>query len=187
MNAEILKGMLEKRSGHAITCAADCEWLALDFYARLGETIGVNTLKRLLAFLDYDGKTFRQSTLNIVARYLGFKEWDEVERASRDCVSAFGYNPELVDASEIAPGDKVMVAYKPDRELTFLCLDNETFSVSESVNSKLCVGDVAKIRQFVIVYPLLVIDVVRNGKSLGEYTAAKVGGLTSIGLMKAKG
>lgn len=37
--------MLEKHSGHPITSAADCEWLALDFNSRSGETISVNTLK----------------------------------------------------------------------------------------------------------------------------------------------
>lgn len=48
MEKGTLRGMLEKRSGHHITSAADCEWLALDLKAKLGEAVSVRTLKRYI-------------------------------------------------------------------------------------------------------------------------------------------
>lgn len=175
-----IKQLLEKRSGHRINSAADCEWLALDFKTRCGESIGVNTLKRLLGFLDYDGKTFRMSTLDIVARYLGLKNWAEAEEVMKDTASDFGYNPDVLNVEDLCPDDMVTITYKPDRKVTFKYVGGEKFVVTDSINSKLQNGDVAIIRQFVLGYPLLVIDVIRNDVSLGEYTAAKIGGLTSI-------
>lgn len=180
MSIESLIQMLERRSGHGITSASDCEWLALDFRSRAGETIGVNTLKRLLGFLDYDGKAFRTSTLDIVARYLGLKNWAEAEEAMKNNASDFGYNPDALNAEDLCPDDTVTITYKPDRKVTFKYLGGERFVVTGSINSKLQNGDVAIIRQFVLGYPLLVADVIRNNASLGEYTAAKIGGLTSI-------
>ena len=187
MDTETLKEMLEKRSGHMLTSAADCEWLALDFKTRCDRAISVNTLKRILGFLDYDGKSFRQSTLDTIAAYLGFRDWQEAEQATKDKVSAFGHNPAVLDAGELKRGDVVSVTYAPDREIAFEYQGDERFTVAKSVNSKLCAGDVAVIRQFVLGYPLLVMEVIRDGRSLGAYTAGKVGGLASIDCRQAEG
>lgn len=180
MNTKILREMLENRSGHAITSAADCEWLSLDFTTRCGKSVSVNTLKRLLGFLAYDGKSFRQSTLDTIAAYLGFRDWKEAESAAKNKVSAFGHNPAILDVDQLAKGDVVSVTYAPDRQIVFEYLSDGKFVVSKSLNSKLCVGDVAQIRQFVLGYPLLVVETLREGRSLGAYTAAKIGGLTTI-------
>ena len=180
MNTKILIEMLEKRSGHAITSAADCEWLALDFTTRCGKGISINTLKRLLGFLAYDGKSFRQSTLDTIAAYLGFKDWNEAECASVDKASAFGHNPAILDTEKLTKGDLVTVTYAPDRQIVFEYRNDNRFVVAKSLNSKLRIGDVVAIRQFVLDYPLLVTETLREGRSLGAYTAAKIGGLTTI-------
>lgn len=109
-----------------------------------------------LGLLDYDGKSFRQSTLDTIAAYLGFRDWQEAEQATKDKVSAFGHNPAVLDAGELKRGDVVSVTYAPDREIAFEYQGDERFTVAKSVNSKLCAGDVAVIRQFVLGYPLLV-------------------------------
>lgn len=180
MNTKILIEMLEKRSGHAITSAADCEWLALDFTTRCGKGISVNTLKRLLGFLAYDGKSFRQSTLDTIAAYLGFRDWNEAESAAKDKVSAFGHNPAILDADKLTKGDLVTVTYAPDRQIVFEYRNDDRFVVAKSLNSKLHIGDIVAIRQFVLGYPLLVTETLRDSRSLGAYTAAKIGGLTTI-------
>ena len=187
MDTKILREMLEKRSGHALTSAADCEWLALDFQTRCDRAISVNTLKRLLGFLSYDGSSFRQSTLDTIAAYLGFRDWQEAERAAKDHISAFGHNPAVLDVDKLSKGDRVTVTYAPDREIAFQYLDAERFVVAKSVNSKLSAGDTVVIRQFVLGYPLLVTEVIRDGRSLGPYTAAKIGGLTTIDCQQAEG
>ena len=53
----------------------DCELLAPDIESATGEHIGVNTMKRLLGFIA-DERTPRTSTLDVIARYLGFDNWE---------------------------------------------------------------------------------------------------------------
>lgn len=180
MDTKALKQMLEKRSGHSLTSAADCEWLALDFKSRAGESIGVNTLKRLLGFREHDVARHYTSTLDTVARYLGYRSWSDVDKAIEGSSSNFGHNPEVVSTDDLSTADTVTITYNPDRKLSFTYKGNNQFVVSASENSKLSVGDIVVIHQFTLNNPLFVGDVIRNGKSLGEYTAAQLGGLRTI-------
>lgn len=180
MDTNVLKQLLEKRSGHTLTSAADCEWLALDFKSRAGESIGVNTLKRLLGFRANDVASHYASTFDTVARYLGYRSWSDVEKAIDGDSSNFGHNPEVVCSDDLSLGNKVTITYNPDRKLSFTYKGNNQFVVSTSENSKLSVGDIVIIHQFTLNNPLFVGDVVRDGKSLGEYTAAQLGGLRTI-------
>lgn len=172
--------MLEKRSRHPITSAADCEWLKLDFKTRADLSIGVNTLKRLLGFRKEDVASHHPSTLDVVANYLGYRCWKDVEEYVSGSASDFGHNPKVVNVDAMSVNKMVKVTYKPDRILLMMYVGHNTFKISETINSKLSVGDIVTIHQFALGHPLFVEEVSRNGISLGEYTAAKIGGLTSI-------
>jgi len=50
----------------------------------------------------------------------------------------------------------------------------------ESDNSKLQIADEVEIQNFVLHHPLLVLNVCRSGKSLGQFTAGRVSGISSI-------
>ena len=67
--------LLRQKSGNEIRLSRDCEFLALDVESVTGEHIGVNTMKRLLGFIA-DERTPRTSTLDVIARYLDFEDWD---------------------------------------------------------------------------------------------------------------
>ena len=67
--------LLKQKSGRDFRLSGDCEYLAFDIESVTGEHIGVNTLKRLLGFID-DEREPRISTLDVIARYLGFENWD---------------------------------------------------------------------------------------------------------------
>ena len=67
--------LLKRKSKKDFRLSGDCEYLALDIESVTGEHIGVNTLKRLLGFID-DEREPRPSTLDIIARYLDFENWD---------------------------------------------------------------------------------------------------------------
>ena len=51
------------------------------------------------------------------------------------------------------------------------------FRVQESINSKLRAGDELTATHIVQGYPLLVSDVLREGQSLGSFTAGKAQGI----------
>lgn len=181
LDVEKLKQLLGQRAGYGITSAADCERLAIDIQADAKETISANTLKRLLGILPYN-KTHRMSTLDIVARYIGYGSWRELEKSADGIPSDFGDDANAVNTDALAIGSLVEVTYAPNRRIVFRCQGEGYFVVEESENSKLAKGDEAMIRQFAIGSPLLANNVIHDGQNMGKYTAAKIGGIMSIKL-----
>ena len=57
---------------------------------------------------------------------------------------------------------------------------NNRYQIIESLNSKLQVGDEVEILNFVLHHPLLVLNVWRSGQSLGQFSAGRVSGLSSV-------
>lgn len=57
--------LLKQKSNKDFRLSGDCEYLALDIESVTGEHIGVNTLKRLLGFID-DEREPRPSTLDML-------------------------------------------------------------------------------------------------------------------------
>ena len=80
--------MLKQRSGNDLHLPSSCQQLALDIERKTGAHIGVTTLKRLLGFVADDRKTY-ESTLDIIARYLGFAHWQQLSELQGDGNSGF--------------------------------------------------------------------------------------------------
>lgn len=172
-----IRHMLSEQCGKEISNAAHCQILALDIESRTGEHIGLNTLKRLLGFID-DERQPRTSTLNIIARYLGYDSWAALSLVDSDKGnSSFNDDTVQVEAAALHEGDMVEVTYHPGRQLVMRYNGNGTFLVQESVGSKLLAGDIVTLSHIVKGYPLLVSQVVRDGHSLGHFTAGKSQGV----------
>lgn len=174
-----IKQLLEKRLGRAIHRPADCEMLALDIESVTGQHIGVNTMKRLLGFKS-DDREPRLTTLDIIARYLDFDNWDTLKALDSRSNSDFGISPDGLQASDIPVGQTVSFSYLPDRHVTLRRLHDDVFEVTASKNGKLEVGDKVRASNFMLHYPLPITSVVRNGEDLGSLLLGKVSGLTSV-------
>jgi hypothetical protein len=74
-------------------------------------------------------------------------------------------------------GQRLVITYAPNRILTIEHLDGNHFQVIASENSKLREGDLLTLSHIVRYYPLLVSEVIRDGKSLGAFTAGKAQGI----------
>ena len=168
--------LLREKSGHEIRLSRDCELLALDVESVTGEHIGVNTMKRLLGFID-DERTPRTSTLDVIAHYLGYANWDDLRLIDENSSnSAFDDRDEYL-ACYLEKGQRVIVSYPPNRKLTIENLGDNHFRVVGSKNSKLLKGDMLTLTHIVRHYPLLVSEVTRDGQSLGAFTAGKAQGI----------
>ena len=171
-----VKALLSARMGRNILHAADCEFLALDIETHLGERLGVNTLKRLLGFIP-DEREPRITTLDIIARYLGYDDWKAVQRWEQHrSNSAFDNHDELSTAS-LPEGTEIEITYQPDRLLTIRHHSGEWYEVVHSRNSKLIEGDRISLSHLVRHYPLFIGEVIRTGRNLGAFTAGKEEGI----------
>jgi hypothetical protein len=78
----------------------------------------------------------------------------------------------------------VEVSYLPNRRLQFVYIGNSNMEVLESENSHLQEGDLCQINSLLPEYPLIISKVVRDGQDMGSYTAARIGGLQKIKILK---
>ena len=171
--------LLKCKSGNDLRIPSDCEFLSLDIESKTGVRIGATTLKRLLGFA-VDERTPHATTLDAIARYLGYAHWDELTKIEDDGNSGFDSPDEEVRSSDLQPNTNVEISYLPDRVVTMQYLGHQRYRVIESQNSKLQVDDELEIISFILHHPLLAINVWRNGESLGQFTAGRVSGLSSI-------
>jgi hypothetical protein len=169
--------LLSQRCKRAIRRSADCEFLTLDIETVTGEHIGVNTMKRLLGFIE-DERQPRMSTLDVIAQYLGYDHWETLRVHDEEhSNSDFDENRDEVLVSSLKVGQHVVVSYLPNRRVTMAYMGDNRFRVIESINSKLLAEDVLTLTHLVRNYPMLVSGVVREGQSLGAFTAGKAQGI----------
>lgn len=171
--------LLKRKSGNDLRLPADCELLSLDIQGKTGVRIGATTLKRLLGFAQ-DERTPHASTLDAIARYLGYAHWEELAKIEDRGNSDFNSSDDEVRSADLQVGKVVEITYLPDRVVTLRYLGNNRYKVEQSQNSKLQADDGVEILNFVLHHPLLVVQVWRNGESLGQFTAGRVSGLSSI-------
>ena len=171
--------MLRRKSHSDLRLPSDCELLSLDMESKTGVHIGATTLKRLLGFAQ-DERTPHTSTLDAIARYLGYRHWEELSKVESQGNSDFDAVEGEIRSADLKVGAQVEFTYLPDRLVRLSYLGNCRFRVIMSENSKLQAGDEVEVLSFVLHHPLLVIGVWRNDKSLGQFTAGRVSGLSSI-------
>lgn len=169
--------LLGKQCGREIATPADCSVLALDIETKIGEHVGINTIKRLLGFIN-DEREPRITTLNIIARYLGYDKWDALKLIDNEKGnSVFDKTLDELQSTQLMIGTMIEITYRPDRRLVIKHICDNSFVVVESENSKLQEGDTLQIDHIVRGYPLLVSEVERQGTSLGTFTAGKLQGI----------
>lgn len=171
--------LLKRRSGNDLRIPSDCELLSLDIQSKTRVRVGATTLKRLLGFAQ-DERTPHASTLDAIARYLGYAHWEELAKIEDQGNSDFNSSDDEVRSADLQVGKVVEIAYLPDRVVTLRYLGNNRYKVDQSQNSKLQADDEVEILNFVLHHPLLVLNVWRDGTSLGQFTAGRVSGLSSI-------
>ena len=178
--------MIRKKSGLDFSNAKDFEVLSASFPA--ADRLGVNTLKRLMGYAKSPIAP-RKATLDALAHYLGSPSWEVligVQPVESDWMEKAFF------ADEIREGTFVEASWLPNRHIALLCVGENTFRVTESLNGKLQVNDEVTILSFRLQYPLQVLQVVRNGEIVRDaagnelgYVAGRQNGLTELFIKEA--
>lgn len=174
-----LRQAVEDRYGQAINSPADFAGLCDQLALVQGEQISVSTLKRIWGYVT-GYSTIRVSTLNILSRYTGCRDWrDFCDTLSSPDVSSFP-SGDVVAMSTLRVGDLVEVKWAPGRRIVALHLGQGRMRVIESQRSKLAVGTTFTCAGFVNGEQLMLTQVEAAGsdKSL-TYTCGKNGGITA--------
>lgn len=172
---------IEAVFGRPVKCSADCEALAECIFQVTKKTIGVTSLKRMFGLATDTTENRRGSTMDQIAQYLGYKDKKEMDRmlGEDSDISMFAVVDEL-DIENLEPGTLIQISYDPRRLIVMDYMGDNWFIVNEAQNSKLQKGDKLHIHQLAKGLELLASEVIRDGQKLGQYEAAKDGGLTLI-------
>lgn len=177
----LLRQLVEESADHAIATSNDFIFLSGEIRGRLNENLSVSTLKRLWGYVD-GYASVRQSTLDILARFVGFPDWEtfvsdycEVEsvQSSHRVVS------ESLFAKDLIVGDRVEIQWNPNRRCMLIYMGDNLFEVSESVNAKLKAGARFLCQRFTLNQPLYV-DVLDNEGRTELFVMGNKGGLTKL-------
>jgi hypothetical protein len=179
MLSDIIQQKIEERFGKPIVYPKDCEALAATITTECKDHISASTLKRLYGFVKGTDQA-RQSTLDVLAKYLGAQNWETLIRSFGNALHSEFTSLNEITIENIEKGKTILLGYFPDRNLSLKYLGKQQFEVITSENSKLTKGDILTAFHFVLGYPLLIENVKRNGKDLGQYIAGKSSGLTHI-------
>ena len=180
---EFIIKMLRKKSGNDLYLPSDCEFLSLDIESNLGIHIGATTLKRLLGFAN-DGRTPHASTLEVLAKYLGYAHWEDAVNQEEKYSSGFDTPEDEIRAANLTVGDRVDITYSPDRHVVFEYVGDDYFVVVEREGNKLELGDRLQIQNFILHHPFYARNVYRGDECLGPYSAAVVSGIDTLKLIE---
>lgn len=179
---EHLKQIVIQQLGRTLESPADFEYLSEQIQKKTGEYLSPTTLKRVFGHIRYNGQ-LRPITLSILARYAGYSGWQnyqDKQHVESDFIAA-----KRVVAKELNKGQKLCIAWNPDRECLIEYLGEGRFVVLHAQNSKLQIGDQFTAVQFILGQPLTATDVVsvREPRQQDTYIAGAKTGLTKIELL----
>ena len=179
-NIILLRSMVEESVSRKMKTPADFQFLTGVIQGRCKETLGVTTLKRIWGYIDgYD--TTRYSTLSVLARCVGFRDWDDfLAHHNQSGESSNMVLGRALYPDEIPQEGLVRIAWSPDRRVLLKHLGDSGFEVMESENSKLKPGDTFHCSCFIIGEPLYLDNFVRGNHAPTLFVVGNKGGLTEV-------
>ena len=183
---QTLLDRVETAYGRPVHTSAGFEALSVDIERKVGDTLSASSLKRFWGYVSVHTAP-RISSLNILARYIGFHDFNAFCKQLRkeDGSSGF-FETECLSVSELHPGARLQLGWAPDRMVTLVYLGRFLFEVRESCHAKLRVGDRFEVSDLLLGCPLYAGRILRDGKYTPPYVAAAVGGLTSLKILPSE-
>ncbi len=179
MELERLKQEVERVLGRQLCTARDYEMLSEQLVKCIHERLSPTTLKRLWGYLRNEEVQTRQYTLDVLARFVGYRNYQEfcAGAALEDEVQSGVRVVERVKADELRPGQELIIRWRPDRRVVVKHQGYGHFVVMESEHSKLRVGDTFVCQLMLQHEPLYLDQLVHEGLPPTTYIAGERNGV----------
>ncbi len=176
---------LEQQTGRKYETPTDFEQLAMDIFFKTKSPISVSTLKRLWGYVQ-QRKQVRKSTLDILANYCGWVNFERFRAGlSKEQHSGF-LNTEVLLSADLMPGTMIEVGWEPNRLCRLIYQGDNYYELSYVENSKLKVGTIFRSAILSLGHPLYLEEVLDESKEEKVYIAGKNSGLTILKLINDK-
>ncbi|MGM9846854.1 MAG: hypothetical protein ACI31F_02770 [Muribaculaceae bacterium] len=169
---------IEQALNRKFKTSKDFEYLRQQIYIRLHELIGHNTLKRIWGIID-DGVSPRTSTLDILAKFLGYKDYNAFASKSGEQIDnsspVFSRCINVEDDLEI--GDEIRLIWLPNRICDAKYTGGNNFTVIYSENTRLRSGDTFRCAAIIEGEPLYISNLVQGSMPPVSYVCGKKTGV----------
>lgn len=179
----IIQKLIRDKFGKSLTLTSHFALLSKSIFEETGETLAVNTLKRLFGKIDDVNASL--ATLNIIAQYLGFKDWEELNKASEGENSQLCEVQNIIFPKKMDENTKFEICYEPSRHLSLQVNHDKRCRVLAAAGGKIRKGDILDINEIALGNSLIINMVEREGKKLGKYIGGIERGVTSIRIIKS--
>lgn len=176
---EFIKNRIEIKFGKLVKYPKDCEALAVSISKDRGENISASTMKRLFGMIKIANHP-RAYTLDIIAQYAGFKNWESAINGDLLNENACFESCEQIIIRNLQKGQLINLAYGSDRILKIEYLGKNEFKILESHNSKLLFGDTVTILRLEASFPMVCESVVRDGQNIGKFISEDKEGILNL-------
>ena len=181
-----LRLRIEASIKRKIETPADFDFLRGIIWERTHEQISTSTLKRLWGYVDGVDNA-RNSTLNVLSKALGYENWDAfiLKLKSENVDNSDLVMSESVSSGDLKIGDRLMIAWQPNRVCLLNYMGDNQFEVMESQNSKLKVGDTFRCGLFILGEPVYINDL-RQNNGTGEPKLFVIGNKSGLTKLRVK-
>lgn len=162
-----LRKAVEARFGHVPSCPADFGELSIAIFKTTGERISSDTLSRIWGYKK-GYSSVRQSTVRVLEQYAKANE-------ESDFIHTIA-----IHADKCKIGDRVRIAWLPNRICTLSYLGDCRWRVEEANNSKLQVGDTFSCRTMAQDQALIVDHLHTRDADYEGYAIGGKNGLTFV-------
>lgn len=179
---ENIKKYVENTSGITLGARSSYDELSLKIAKHLGERISATTLRRFFGYQQdgAEGAGCSSSTVNTIARYLGFKNIEEITSLEEFENSPSDFIDEIpsINPADLEYGDQIRVTWTPNRSMIIQYEGaDEIFKVVECQNGKLHAGDTFHCRHIVQNEPMICKYVIRTDTPPMNYVCGRVSGI----------
>ena len=178
----LLKKDFEQAFGRPIRTPKDFNEAVSFVVEKTIEIISDSTFRCLNRATERD-KHVSDDILNIISKDIGYKHFqDFFDYLSSSGIkdSELSCGEHYIKADDLNVGDRIYIAWLPDRECSLKYLGNYRFEVDESINATIVTGDRFSCRCFTQDKCLLVDDLEHDGERYESYVMGKSNGLTCV-------
>jgi hypothetical protein len=177
---QVLRTKVENTIGFEPKTPKEFTRLEREIFTTTRNLISASTLKR---FWGYNGDKYSvkpsRATLNVLCDYIGYISWDALCASMENGVDSSGYiHNQILTTRSLRIGDVVRLQWRPDRCVIVRYDGLDMFTVTESANSKLCVGDRFMCTIFVQGEQLVLTNLIQGDNLPVNYACGKDGGIT---------
>lgn len=169
--------LVEESFGSEVKSPKAFNSIAGSIFERTGVLISATTLKRIWGYLS-EPVTPRQTTLDVLARYIGWSNWIEFQQNEKPGIESGIVSSEHIDVlRQLKWGEVIRLLWPPSRVCDIKYIGAGKFQVIKAEGTKLSVGDTFTCHLIVDSEPLYLDNLIHNGTPSATYVCGRHHGI----------